>query len=341
MDIPVIISTSFEELSEVKKAIDTVNRAQTYFTLSLVTVEWIPDGVSKKGIDQDRLYTAIERRFGKDRTCVIVQNPLKQGLFADGTSRTYVISTADWSVRYAPPPTNIYLIYMLACGLAELSHQVPVKVSNSLLHEPPIGCFSDYCNDKDEIKSSMRKAHICDPCKKTLTAHRVSKEALRSATQMLTIVKTAMAAHDQTRPHDAFICYSHADKKFAQRLANDLSASSKVWFDEFEMLPGESLPERIFKQGILKSSWFLIVLSPNSVQSDWCMDELSAALQVERERDNVFVIPVIHRECAIPALLEDKLTVDLRGKKYELGLNFILKGFKQKRRRKNLRGSGL
>jgi hypothetical protein len=333
MDIPVLVSASFEELSEVKKAIDTVNQQQTYFRLSLVTADWIPDGASKRGIDQDRLYPEIERRLGTDRTCVIVQNPLKYGLFADGTSSIYVISTADWSVRYAPPPTNIYLVYMLACGLPELSHQIPDGVSDSLLHEPPIGCFSDYCNDKDTIKASMRKAYICLPCNKTLTAHGVSKRALRSAAQMLTIVRTAMVAHDQATPHDAFICYSHADKKFAQKLANDLSARGiKVWFDEFEMLPGESLHERI-EQGILKSSWFLIVLSPNSVQSNWCKKELYSALQIEFERDNVYVIPVIHRACTIPLFLKDKFTVDLQGKKYEVGITSIFKGFKKKKRR--------
>ena len=131
----------------------------------------------------------------------------------------------------------------------------------------------------------------------------------------------------QPKLHDAFICHSSNDKRFARRMANDLmSHGFKVWLDEFEMLPGDSLYEKI-QNGIRTSGWFVIVLSPNSVKSKWCKRELYNALEEEFERNRVYVVPVLYKECSIPGFLKEKLWADFQGKKYKTGFNQLLKRF--------------
>jgi TIR domain len=129
----------------------------------------------------------------------------------------------------------------------------------------------------------------------------------------------------KTDKHDVFICYSWADKPFVRRLANDISKNGfKVWFDEFELLPGDSLYEKI-QSGIKNSAWFLIVLSPDSVQSKWCKRELHNAMEEEFARNHVYVVPVLCRMCEIPGFLKEKLWADCSGENYQPGLLQILR----------------
>ena len=125
--------------------------------------------------------------------------------------------------------------------------------------------------------------------------------------------------------HDVFICHSSGDKRFARRVADDLVARGfKVWFDELEMLPGDSLYERI-QHGIRTSAWFVVVLSPDSVGSKWCRRELHNALEEGFDRGRVYVVPALYRQCEVPGFLKEKLWADFRGKKYKTGLHQLVK----------------
>jgi hypothetical protein len=48
------------------------------------------------------------------------------------------------------------------------------------------------------------------------------------------------------KKYDLFISYSSRDREFVQTLASDLKARSlEVWFDHWEMRPGDRLRSRI------------------------------------------------------------------------------------------------
>jgi hypothetical protein len=82
------------------------------------------------------------------------------------------------------------------------------------------------------------------------------------------------AASAGRRP--VFICHSSDDKAFVRTLARDLkSAGIKVWLDHWELLPGDSLSEKI-QAGLAGSSWLLVVVSKHSVKSRWVRRELNA-----------------------------------------------------------------
>lgn len=71
-----------------------------------------------------------------------------------------------------------------------------------------------------------------------------------------------------TAPPSVFLSYTHPDKAFARKLATDLlSAGIKVWMDEGEIHPGDSLVETI-SSAIDKMDFFAVILSPDSVASD-------------------------------------------------------------------------
>ena len=111
----------------------------------------------------------------------------------------------------------------------------------------------------------------------------------------------------------AFISHSARDKPFVRRLAADLVAHGvKVWLDEQRLLVGDSIPEKI-AQGLADSDFFLIVVSANSVESEWVRKELSSALVHEIERRKVTVLPVRLDDAKMPNSIHDKLYADFRG----------------------------
>ena len=86
------------------------------------------------------------------------------------------------------------------------------------------------------------------------------------------------------------------------------------WLDEAEMRVGDSLIRKI--QGAIDQTDFLcVILSPNSVSSEWVQREVDVALNGEISGKRVKVLPVLARTCDIPAFLATKVYADFRKKK--------------------------
>lgn len=91
-----------------------------------------------------------------------------------------------------------------------------------------------------------------------------------------------------------FISYSRSDSDFAMKLANDLrEAGINVWLDQLDINTGERW-DRSIQSALRECPRLLIILSPDSMNSDSVMDEVSYALQEEKQ-----MIPILFRECDI------------------------------------------
>jgi hypothetical protein len=120
-----------------------------------------------------------------------------------------------------------------------------------------------------------------------------------------------------------FISYSHQDAHFVNRLAAHLTlAKVHVWVDTWELHVGDSLISKV-QQAIQESSALIVVLSRNSVESEWCKRELNAGLMRELEEKRVVVFPALLEDCQIPLFLREKLYADFRTN-YDHGLGQVL-----------------
>lgn len=122
-----------------------------------------------------------------------------------------------------------------------------------------------------------------------------------------------------------FLAHSSADKRFVRRLAGDLLTSGVVvWFDEAEMLVGDSLIERI-ASGISASDYLGVILSPASVTSRWVQHEVEIALIREMKDGGPVVLPLLYRKCEVPSFLAPKLWLDFTSsRKYSQALKRLL-----------------
>jgi len=81
---------------------------------------------------------------------------------------------------------------------------------------------------------------------------------------------------------DAFISYSHLDRDFAVRLQRALKDSGKeIWVDESDIRSGSRWAEEL-KGAIEDADSFVFVISPDSVASDECKQELSYAAELNK-----------------------------------------------------------
>jgi len=177
--------------------------------------------------------------------------------------------------------------------------------------------------DEDDLKPMLE---MLLPFRENLDpAVRRRMEALLATGYLqVRIVNAEESGSESTQRRDVFICHSSVDKPFVRRLAWDLTHEGySVWLDEFMMFPGDSLYEKI-QAGIRDSIWFIVVLSPDSVASQWCKRELHGALEVEFDRRDVYVVPVMYRKCEVPLFLREKVWANCVGRKYAAGLKQIL-----------------
>lgn len=112
-------------------------------------------------------------------------------------------------------------------------------------------------------------------------------------------------------PHRAFISHAGEDKSdFAEPLAVELrSHGVDAWLDKWEMLPGDSLVQKIFSEGIHGTDAVIVLLSSTSVSKPWVQKELNVAA-VNNIQRAIRLIPVRLDECEVPEVLRDLLWLD-------------------------------
>jgi hypothetical protein len=68
-----------------------------------------------------------------------------------------------------------------------------------------------------------------------------------------------MSATAPSKPYDYFVSYAHADRAAVERLAQALHQKGvRVWWDRWEMRPGDILRERIV-DGIERSRNYVLI----------------------------------------------------------------------------------
>lgn len=106
---------------------------------------------------------------------------------------------------------------------------------------------------------------------------------------------------------EVFISYSHADTELAHKLAVDLiRAEHKTWIDFSGLVGGQQWISDI-ESGIQKSDFFLLMLSKNSVNSQWVERETLFALNSGKS-----IIVLLCDDTSIPLHLGLCSLVDIR-----------------------------
>ena len=103
-----------------------------------------------------------------------------------------------------------------------------------------------------------------------------------------------VGGQSQGSDYDVFICHASTDKEpVARPLALELRKHGlRVWFDEFEVLIGDSLRRKI-EDGLARSRFGVVVLSPAFFTRQWSQQELDGLAQREMVDGKVVILPVL------------------------------------------------
>lgn len=101
-------------------------------------------------------------------------------------------------------------------------------------------------------------------------------------------------------PRELFLSHSHRDLAFASRLAGALRDHGvPVWYSNTEIRGSQQWHDEI-GQALRRCDWFLVLLSPASVKSQWVQMEYLYFLSKPDGRNRI--IPVRLRPCKIERL---------------------------------------
>lgn len=113
-------------------------------------------------------------------------------------------------------------------------------------------------------------------------------------------------------PGHIFISYSKADASFALKLADDLQeAGFKVWIDR--QIGGGERWRTSISQALRDANEMIVILSPNSIQSEWVMHEGSVGSGLLKPIYPVLLEPV-HK---LPVWMEEVQYIDFVRKDYD------------------------
>lgn len=102
-----------------------------------------------------------------------------------------------------------------------------------------------------------------------------------------------------------FLSYSSKDSEITERIKQKIN-TSKIWMDFFEIENGQALIEEIEK-GMSKSIGFILILSKNSLKSNWVKTELNMAFIRKMEDYDYRIHCVKIDDCEVPLRLKSYL----------------------------------
>ena len=125
---------------------------------------------------------------------------------------------------------------------------------------------------------------------------------------------------------DVFISYSRRDSAFVQRLSAELEAREKdVWLDVDGVRDAEVFPAAL-RRAIEGSDAFVFVISPDSVRSEFCEQEVAYAVELKKR-----IVPVALREVAaeeMPDEIRFRNWIPVGGDEFESGVDRLVRAIK-------------
>jgi hypothetical protein len=116
-----------------------------------------------------------------------------------------------------------------------------------------------------------------------------------------------------------FISYAHENKSFAKKLAAELEKNGyRVWWD-YSTLKGGQDWQREIQSGIIECHYFIIVLTPSAVASDWVRNEITLATQKDKT-----IIPLFLENCEIPIAIIRKQYIEFENQTHKAALNELI-----------------
>jgi hypothetical protein len=136
---------------------------------------------------------------------------------------------------------------------------------------------------------------------------------------------------------NVFLSHSHEDQIYTDKIAIALKqAGHNVWYDNWDLNPGDNIITKI-DEGLKSADVLILVVSDNSLNSEWVKKEFSAIAFSEISKGSRRIIPVLIDKSSVPSYLASYLYIDFTTD-FEQGLKELINALsedKKEEREKN------
>jgi len=212
-----------------------------------------------------------------------------------------LLASFGWEVSVTPPtrdggydilglttdPSGLQTSWVVECKRYGADNKVGVEIARQIIGvKTHIGVPNavlvttpSFTADVQELSSARQDLHLVD----LATLERWLRE----------YSPPAASSHAAERSFSScFISHSSRDRDFAQKLAARLRTEGvPVWYAPEDILPGEKIFDQV-KKAIASFDPLLVVLSPDSMKSNWVQTELGSALPREHREGRRVVFPI-------------------------------------------------
>lgn len=109
-----------------------------------------------------------------------------------------------------------------------------------------------------------------------------------------------------------FLSYNKADKEVARAIGAHMTLTGiEVWFDEWEIQAGDSIPGKL-NEGLSAFDVFVLLWSADANRSNWVRQELHSAIMRAINDGSAKIVPCLLDETPLPPLISDRRGVDFR-----------------------------
>jgi len=130
--------------------------------------------------------------------------------------------------------------------------------------------------------------------------------------------KTIKKENNTLKQRDFFICHASEDKvDFVEPLVNEILAQGlSVWYDEYEIKLGDSIPEKI-NEGLTNTKYGIIVISKSFLQKKyWTEKEMSTLQTIEEITKEPHILPIWYNVTKLDILKENPTLASLKAIEY-------------------------
>ena len=107
-----------------------------------------------------------------------------------------------------------------------------------------------------------------------------------------------------------FLSHNKADKALARNIGAHLTlVGMDVWFDEWELQAGDSIPGKL-NTGLEAFEAFILIWSANANRSNWVRQELHTAIMRSVKDQTAKIIPCMLDDTPLPPLIADRKGID-------------------------------
>lgn len=128
-------------------------------------------------------------------------------------------------------------------------------------------------------------------------------------------------------PREVFLSHSHQDRAFASRLAETLQRHGVPVRYSRDRIQGAQQWHNEIGRALARCDWFVLLLSPSAVRSEWVKRELLFALRERRYQKRIE--PLLRRHCRYDRLswtLDSMQRVNFTGN-FAAGCRMLLKAW--------------